>query len=196
MYHLLAATAGLTSSTIFFTMNTTLNYIALPSILLPALPQSGRSKQHSTNTGTKDPESSTDLLLRQWELIYATGHLIGPFSAVFSPVAFLTAAATLPTTVGDANLKTCYYFAALCAGMAFPFTVLFVLSTNNELYRRAELVRKGQGEGKSTRSGIQGTDTLTLIRKCHFMSKIRAVMPLPAIIAAVYAISRTGKVAV
>ncbi|KAJ9603161.1 hypothetical protein H2200_012456 [Cladophialophora chaetospira] len=164
-------------------MNNTICYIALPSFLLPRLER---------NVNQDKPESSTELILRQWELTYSRGHWIGPASAVINAITFIYAAQTSPPSV-----KSLYYIAAACAGGAFPFTVLFILSTNNELYRRADLLRAqttgdertGMLKGKSQ---FDADGTLTLIRKCHFWSTIRAWMPFPAIVIALYAIARTA----
>jgi hypothetical protein len=196
-YSLLAAAAGLTSCTVFVTMNTTMNFIALPCYMLAPLP---KSKADPIALGTY--QSSSDVILRQWETTYARGHTVGPGSAIFSTIAFLYAARTTADTLG---LRAWFYVAATCAGMAIPFTVLFMFPTNDELLRRTELVRKGSGVGDASRSNetqekgkgkenadseVQGDDTLTLIRKWHFLSKIRAVTPLPAIVVAFYAIAR------
>lgn len=196
-HSLLAAAMGITSCTVFFAMNTTLNYIALPCYLLP--PQSQSESKQGANDDNTDPEASKDLILRQWETTYAIGHFVGPGSCIFSTLAFLYAAQTLP--VDSVDLKSVYYFAAACAAMAVPFTVVYLLPTNDELDRRAGLLRDGpktripgkeeqstaktntvqrKGKGKSE-PAIQGVDTLTLIRKCLFLSKIRALMPLPAV---------------
>ncbi|KIV78218.1 hypothetical protein PV11_09956 [Exophiala sideris] len=177
-------------------MNTTLNYIALPGYLLSPLPQS-ESKQ-TIDDNKRNPEASIDLILRQWAHTYATGHKVGPASANFSTLAFLYAAWTLPADSLD--LKRCYCFAAVCAFVVVPFTVLCILPTSDELYRRADFVKEtdvkaSQGTGKGeSKSQIQDVDTLTLIRKCHFLSKIRALMPLPAILAGLYTIARTGEI--
>jgi len=206
-HSILAAAAGITSSTIFFAMNTTLNYIALPCYLLP--PPRSKSKRGTDNN---NPEASTDLILRQWEMTYSTGHMIGPGSCIFSTLAYLYAARTSPGE--NFSLQGWYYFAAACAATAFPFTVLFILPTNDELYRRAASLKQqaqtqnpesqerkkpeteiGQGNGKGKgKSKFEGVDTLTLIRKCHFLSKVRALMPVPAIMVALYAIARTGEI--
>ena len=208
-HSLLAAAVGVTSCTVFFVMNTTLNYITLPSYLLPPLPPRSKSKRGTNDSNKDELEASTDLILRQWEVAYSRGHLIGPGSAIFSTLAYLYAAQTSPGN--NFNLKGWYYLAAASAATALPFTVLFILPTNDELYRRAESLRhqvntqnpdsveqrkaeadidQGKGKGKSE---VDGVDTLTLIRKCHFLSKIRALTPLPAIVVALYAIARTGE---
>jgi len=192
---LLAAAAGITSCTIFLAMNTTLNYIAIPGYLLSPVPRS--KSEQGTDTHRNAPEASTDLILRQWEHTYARGHMVGPVSANLSTLAFLYAAWTLP--YDDLDLRRCYYLAAISAIVVVPFTVLFIFPTNEELYRRIDLLRKadaktGQAEGKGqSKSEIQSMDTLTLIRKWHFLSKVRALMPLPAILVGIYALVRTGE---
>ena len=202
MPSLAAALAGLTTCTTFFTMNTTLNYVALTSVFMPRLSKDNKNldsyHQHPTITNA---ESSPDLLLRQWGFIYATGHLVGPFSALFSPAAFLYGAFQLPPQL--AQLRTWFFLAALSGGMAFPFTVVFLLGINDELYRRVGLLRarvrgesvSGGGEEKvQRRLGVRNAATMTLIRKCLFLSKLRAVMPVPAMGIAVYLILRMGEV--
>lgn len=233
-YSLLAATLGVVSSTVFFTMNTTLNYIALPAYFIPrgrdrarpAAP-SARSNIDPNSTPNPDPDLDQDHILQQWAYTYSSGHLVGPGSSILSTTAFVCAAWTAPSgTVPSSGqtgvaVSTMYYAAAVSAFVAVPFTVLFILSTNDELYRRADLLekkantttdpssgsdselkrkQKGTGsdnapygaQGKKRQSpdakGVEGVDTLTLIRKCHYLSKIRAVTPVPAIGLAVWAI--------
>ena len=196
-YAVQAATVGVVSCTVFFAMNTTLNYIAMPAYLLPSIPLRSDS-QHRDHRGANRPEASTDLILRQWELTYSTGHMIGPASCVLSTLAFLFAAWAVPNN--GSQTRSWYYFAAVSAAIAFPFTVIWILPVNNELYRRAERskhlneTRKPSSDatlgGKATQE-LEGVDTLTLIARCLYLSKIRALMPLPAILAAAYAMTRT-----
>ena len=203
-----AAVVGVVSCTVFFAMNTTLNYIAIPAYLLPSRPLRSET-QHQRHRGSNSLEASADLILRQWELTYSTGHMIGPASCILSTLAFLFAAWMLPNNVSQT--RSWYYFAAVSAAMAFPFTVIWIFPVNDELYKRAARLnhlneaRKPSGqrhiktgtdvnhgtiEGKTTQN-LQGVDTLTLITRCHYLSKIRALMPIPAILAAAYAMTRT-----
>ena len=196
-YAVQAATVGIVSCTVFFAMNTTLNYIAMPAYLLPARP-SRSGTRHQSHGRSNSPEASTDLILRQWELTYSTGHMIGPASCVLSTLAFLLAAWMLPNN--GPQTRSCYYFAAVSGAMAFPFTVIWILPVNNELYKRAERSKRpneskkpssgAKLEGKATQD-LERVDTLTLIARCLYLSKIRALMPLPAILAAAYALTKT-----
>ncbi|KAL6249230.1 hypothetical protein RBB50_004293 [Rhinocladiella similis] len=135
-------------------MNTTLNYIALPSYLLPSYTIHTKvAAKGSKDRSTNDPEASTDLVLRQWEQTYARGHKVGPGSCVLSTASFLYAARMVPASRGveavNPDLKGWYYVAAAFAAVAVPFTVLFILPTNNELYRRAAAARSAQKEVKA-----------------------------------------------
>jgi hypothetical protein len=170
-HSVLALAIGITSSTTFLAMNSTINYIAFPSYYL-------RKVQAST---TSAPESSPALLLRQWALTFRNGHAIGPTTTILSTIAFIYAARTAP-----ADLQPLLYVATASAAAGFPFTVAFILPVYNELYRRVDALEKTRE--KEEQEKIAGGDTLTIIANCLWLSKIRAVLPVPAISIGIYAI--------
>jgi hypothetical protein len=178
-YSALALAVGIFSSTKFMAMNTTLNYIAFPAYYLPDLQTLHRTNKLQATCST--PESSPALLLRQWTLTYRTGHLIGPASVILSTAAFIYASRTCPP-----ELKTQLYAAAASAAVAFPFTVVFIVPVNLELFRRVDALEAS--ENLAEQEKMAGGDTQALITKCLWYSKIRALMPVPAVVLAVYTI--------
>lgn len=133
------------------------------------------------------------LLLRQWDATYTTGHLLAPGTTMFSLLAYLVAARLAPP-----NIRTYYYLASASAGAALPFSILFVIPKNSELYRRSAVlkqrndpsVERAQLEGQGR---FVGVDNVQLIREGLVYSKIRALLPVPAMIISLYAIMMTSE---
>ena len=181
----LALAIGICSCTTSVAMNTTLNYIAFPAYNLPAV--ASKQNQKTSNPPTNKPESSSALLLRQWALTYRTGHLVGPASVILSTAAFLYASQVCP-----AQLQNELYLAATSAGIAFPFTVLIILPVNVELFKRADALEASRAGSRDQQNRTVGKDASALIEKCLWYSKIRAVMPAPAILLAMHALYQIG----
>ena len=147
----------------------------------------------TASSNNEPPESSSILLLRQWDSTYTTGHLLAPGTTLFSLLAYLVAARLAPS-----NVKKCYYLAAASAAAALPFSILFVIPKNSELYRRSAVLRQRndpqtenthlEGKGK-----FAGADNVTMIREGLVYSKIRALLPVPAILISFYAVMKTGE---
>ena len=168
---ILALAIGITASTTFVTMNSTFVYIAFPAYYLPPL-----------GTKTTTPESSAILLLRQWALTYGTGHAVGPYSLIIGTAAFSYALMTTPV-----HMRALLVCATVSTAVGFFFTVAFMLSINNELYRRAHPL---EFANKEEQLRIATGDTQVLIQKCLWLSGLRAVMPVPAIVLGMYVMFR------
>jgi hypothetical protein len=122
------STAGILANFAFFCMNTTINYIAMPALLL------GHPSHASSQTASKKPSPSTvSLLNRQWQEIYFRGHRVGPGLAVGAGLAHASAAYLAEVT----NTKWFFGAAAASSIAIVPFTLVFMLATNDELHRRA-----------------------------------------------------------
>jgi hypothetical protein len=154
---ILALAIGITSSTAFVGMNSTINYIAFPSYYLPTV----QNAQKSNASSEKKPpaQSSPVLLSRQWAFTYRTGHAIGPASLILSTACFLYASRTCPI-----ELRPLLYVGAVSAGLGLPFTVAFILQGNNELYRRADAIEASQDAEEQERLAVG--DTQAMIAKC------------------------------
>ncbi|KAI0145561.1 hypothetical protein GGR57DRAFT_479924 [Xylariaceae sp. FL1272] len=109
-----ASTLGILSSTGFFAMNSTINYLTMPTLLLgspikpsaktdtptifstvlgePSRSNHPQASREAILPSTSTPVSSVSHLNRQWKEVYWRGHRYGPASAIFSTVCFLTAA--------------------------------------------------------------------------------------------------------
>lgn len=164
----ICATLGILSTTIFFSMNTTINYLTMPTIFLGQPPRKGSQLASPdfmiSSTGT--PASPSSHLTRQWQELFWRGHRVGPTSAIFSAVT-LGSAAYFSRSPVNGRL---FAIAAGSALTAVPYTLLVMLPTNAELHRRGDAITEGVQEKK----GIDEEDTTALIRKWVGMSKVRA----------------------
>lgn len=174
---MLSALLSLSSCTIFYSMNTTLNYIAVP-IMQIGRPRRESSKQGRFIISSDDkPVSSVSHLLRQWQEIYWRGHRVGPVSACFSGATAFYAAYNSPS----ASMQQKLYIAAGCWAMAaWPFTIFVMLPTNDELHRRADLVTEGIQKTSNGVKAFEDGDTMALLRKWTVLSKIRAALAMVA----------------
>lgn len=164
----LCGTAGVFTCFGFFCMNTTINYITMPSIFLGA-PVQNKSQAPSKRfivPASDNPASAVPQLSRQWQEVYYRGHKVGPAGALGGGFTFGTASYLAETIVA-----TRVFAAAAVASFAIvPYTLVFMLSTNDELHRRATASGKDVDEEK----------TLRLLSKWVGMSKTRANIALVA----------------
>ena len=158
-YSLLASSLGIMSCAMFFAMNMTFCYITIPCFLLkvtPSFPSKGSRTTEST-------VSSSHVVL-QWQLLYNTGHLFGIGSAIISCFAYVAAAQFVRS-----KSRVFCYAAAICASGVIPFTLHFMVPTNEELHRRANAIAAGvpiddeKVGGKVRVTGEE--DSISLIRK-------------------------------
>lgn len=174
--------AGILSTTIFFSMNTTINYLVIPVVMLgnsPVTSDSSPPKSSSSKSiipATSTPASAIPHLNRQWQEIYWRGHRVGPASAVFSGLAFSTSA------YFSSGLKqNLFIIAAVSATSVWPYTTVFMVPTNDELHRRGDAVTAGGDSKKNDQ------DTMALLAKWVGMSKVRAGLSLVAAVCGVAA---------
>ncbi|KAF4551143.1 Hypothetical protein D9617_14g075990 [Elsinoe fawcettii] len=174
MSAVLPTVLALVSTTTFTTMNLTLNHVAFPSYLLPLLPSP--SSRSPSSRSFQEYESSPALLLRQWTLTYSRGHFIGPATVLLSTFLFLYFSFLFP------ELAWWYRFAALSAFIPFPYTAVWLLPVNDRLYAIGEeleqRVRKGEVDGLGE---TEGEEVIRLIGRCLRLSRLRAVMSVPAL---------------
>jgi hypothetical protein len=173
----IAPSLGLIASAAFFTMNTTLNYIAFPSYFV--------SKRSAFN----NPETS-NLLLLQWRETYQRGHTVGPPLAIFQSAAYMLTAyqSGLETVSGR-----CYMASAICAVAVVPYTLLIMLETNKFLLEETDVAERIIGNDSDDQRELLVGGKLKIraseaLQKWIAMSKTRAVMPLGSIAFALAAI--------
>ena len=183
--NLLASLLSLSSCTVFYSMNTTLNYITLPIMLMGRAPSSPSDQGRFLIPSSSTPVSSSSHLLRQWQEVYWRGHRVGPASSIFSGVtAFYAAYHSAP-----ASIKQGLYIAAGCWAMAaWPFTIFVMVPTNDELHRRGNLVTEGMREGKKGGEGVDGKETMELLKYWTLLSKVRASLAMVAAVCVVGAL--------
>jgi len=156
---IICSTTGVLANFAFFCMNTTINYITMPALLL-------EHPQHSTSkaAGSKQPGPPTiPHLNRQWQEVYFGGHKVGPGLALGAGLAHGCAAYFAKETA----VKWFFGAAAATSIAIVPYTLLVMLSTNDELHERAVSTKE-----------IDGQRTLGLIYKWVGMSKTRANIAL------------------
>lgn len=162
----ICSTTGVLANFAFFCMNTTINYITMPALLL-GHPQHATSKAASKNSGPP----TIPHLNRQWQEVYFRGHKVGPGLALGAGLAHGSAAYFARETA----VKWFFGAAAATSIAIVPYTLLVMLSTNDELHERAASSKE-----------IDGQKTLGLLYKWVGMSKTRAnIAMLSACFAAV-----------
>jgi hypothetical protein len=152
------STIGVLANFAFICMNTTINYITMPALLLGHLPHA------PSQTASRQPGLATiSHLNRQWQEIYFRGHRVGPGLAVAAGPAHGCAAYFVKRTF----VKWVFGAAAASSIAVVPYTLVFMLATNDELHRRA-VSSKDVDESK----------TLGLLIKWVELSKTRANIAL------------------
>jgi hypothetical protein len=124
--------------------------------------------------------SSSVVILRQWSLIQARGHYVGPTSTIISTAAYLGTSVSL-TGYGQLFIR----LAALSAFSVMPFTVIGILGINDELNLRATRSIDGE-EGESERTALisdkaLATENMELLRKWVGFNDVRASLALVSI---------------
>jgi hypothetical protein len=195
--------AGLVCSSTFATMNLIFDHIAIPSLLLAADSKSPNSNSHRAQP---KPASSTTLILRQWSMIQARGHYVGPLTAVLSSSAYLAASLLQQNSTRNLLLR----IAAVFAFSVVPFTVVVIFQVNDELRERSkrplpsenaasgaepELVASdallgGMDKGRSGRYADQ--DDLTMLARWVRLNEIRAAMAVAAGVLALASLACSG----
>ncbi|KAK6074040.1 putative N-acetyltransferase, GNAT family [Seiridium cupressi] len=167
---------GILSTHLFYSMNTTINYLTIPTVFLGQSPK-GDSQPASpafmvASTGT--PVSPVLHLNRQWQEIYWRGHRVGPASAIFSGITLGAA------SYSSQNSLNGWLFAlgAAVALTAWPYTFSAMVPTNDELHRRGDAVTKGVERKKE----CDERETAALLAKWVRLSKVRANLGLAATI--------------
>jgi len=109
-------------------MNTTVNYITMPALLLGHLPHA------PSQTASRQPGPATiSHLNRQWQEVFFRGHRVGSGLAVAAGLAHGCAAYFVKRT----SAKWFFGAAAASSVAVVPYTLVFMLATNDELHRHA-----------------------------------------------------------
>ncbi|KAK9769938.1 putative Noranthrone monooxygenase [Seiridium cardinale] len=173
---------GILSTHLFYSMNTTINYLTIPTVFLGQPP-----KDHSqpaspaflvASTGTAASPASH--LNRQWQEIYWRGHRVGPASAILVG----SHLAPRPIPVKSRTMDGCSHLAPPTALTAWPYTLIAMVPTNDELHRRGDAVTEGVGRKKA----CDERETAAFLAKWVRLSKVRANLGLVATILGVAAL--------
>jgi hypothetical protein len=170
---------GILSTTVFYSMNTTINYLTIPTVFLGHPPSQG-SKTLAPGfliRSTSEPASSVSHLNRQWQEIYWRGHRVGPASAIFSGIVFGAASFLSYHSEAIKSSRHLLFAAAGAFAMsAYPYTVFAMVPTNDELHRRGDAITEGLAGKKDFDDG----ETAALLAKWVRLSKVRASLALIA----------------
>lgn len=185
----IASTAGIISTTSFWAMNYTINYLAFPALLLGDIPKASNLPQSSARffaPSTDDAYSSRHFLNRQWQEVYWRGVRWGPPSAIISGVSLLTASWF---SASGSNEQYLYATAAVAAMSVMPWTLLVLVPVNEELHRGADAqISTAKGNNAEKEAKGNESDVVALIRAWVRYNDVRATMALVATGAAVAAL--------
>ncbi|SMR54417.1 unnamed protein product [Zymoseptoria tritici ST99CH_3D1] len=172
---LVCGTTGVLANFAFFCVNTAINYITMPVLLI------GHSESALNPTSCDKAGAATiPHLNRQWQEVYSRGHRMGPALAVSATVAHGLAA----YSANEWTVK-CLFGAAAAASIAVvPYTLLVMLPTNDALHARADAKKDRDGDDEKT---------LGLIVKWVGMSKVRANIALLSAFLSVSGIVRLAR---
>ncbi|SMQ51911.1 unnamed protein product [Zymoseptoria tritici ST99CH_3D7] len=172
---LICGTTGVVANFAFFFVNTAINYITMP-VLLIGHSESALKPTSSDKTGAP----SIPHLNRQWQEVYFRGHRMGPGLAISATLAHGLAA----YSADDSTVKWFFGAAAAASIAVVPYTLLVMLPTNDALHARADAKKDGDGDDEKT---------LGLIVKWVGMSKVRANIALLSAILSVVGIVRLAR---
>ncbi|KPI45378.1 uncharacterized protein AB675_2284 [Cyphellophora attinorum] len=173
-------------------MNLIIDHICIPALLTKQAPVwSATSRPAKPKSEEQITLPSSIVVLRQWSLIQARGHYVGPTSAIISTAAYLGASFSF-SGFGQLAIR----LAALSAFSVMPFTVIGILGLNDELnLRAARSIDGDEGESETTAlisDKALATENLTLLRKWVGLNDVRASFALVSIVLAFLAIINQG----
>lgn len=180
----IAGTAGIISTTTFWSMNFTINYVTFPALLLGDVPKTTSSPSRFLIPSTSSPFSPSPFLTRQWQEVYWRGHRWGPASAILSGVAFATASWF---SGQKSNQQYLYATAAVAAVSVVPWTLAVMVPVNDELHRRGDAQVGGGGTEAGKEAKGDGRDVLDLVRDWLLYNNVRASIALVGTVAGVMA---------
>ncbi|KJX98036.1 hypothetical protein TI39_contig443g00023 [Zymoseptoria brevis] len=172
---LICGTTGVLANFAFFCVNTAINYITMPTLLI------GHSESALRPTSSDKAGAATiPHLNRQWQEVYFRGHRMGPALAISATIAHGLAA----YSANEGTVKWLFGGAAAASIAVVPYTLLVMLPTNDALHARADTKKDGDGDGEKT---------LGLIVKWVGMSKVRANIALLSAVLGVIGITRLAR---
>jgi hypothetical protein len=184
----IASTIGIISTTTFWSMNFTINYLTFPALLLGGVPEASSTSSKISSRflvpSTDNSQVSRDFLARQWQEVYWRGHRWGPPSAILSGIAFFTAALF---SGAKSSQQYLYATATVSAVSVIPWTLLAMVPVNDELHRRGDAQRYANQQDEDKKIKGDHRDLMTLIHYWLFCSAIRASLALTATLAGVLA---------
>ncbi|KPI35265.1 uncharacterized protein AB675_3772 [Cyphellophora attinorum] len=167
----LATAIGVASSSAFLSCGLTLSYLSIPSILLPAPP----------NTTPAQTKSLHDSAARSWQYLYDVGKKVGPAIGTVGAAAYIYAARNFPSAAKTE--RQLLYAAAVMNMLVGPFTIVVMARTNTEIYRRADAAKVGEDErvARKGKGSIEGIETPELLKRWARLNAWRCVFPVVAL---------------
>jgi len=117
-------------------------------------------------------------LVRQWKYIFDDGKVQNPSLAAiagasFAYLAWSVRSGTALSLIVPKNSFQIYSAAAFLTFGMIPYTMIFMLPTNNKLMAKAEQVAGAKGA-----VAADDKEIIELLRKWSFLSGIRSLVPL------------------
>jgi hypothetical protein len=167
----IAALLGLSSSTCFYAMNTTINYITMPTLMLGRPPASPSQQGPFYVPAVAEPLSSHAHLVRQYQEILIRGGKYGAPSTIFSAFSLLMAAYYSPS---DSIQRKLYGLAGAISFAVFPATFVFIVPTNKKLIEMSQTMSEQMKSGADSKDTGENARAMELLKKWIRMNKIRA----------------------
>jgi hypothetical protein len=182
----IAALLGLSSSTCFYSMNTTINYLTMPTIMLGRPPTSPSQQGPFFVSSVAEPLSSHSHLVRQHQEILIRGGKYGAPSTIFSALTLLTAAYYSPS---DSIQRKLYGLAGAISFVVFPATLVFIVPTNKKLTEMSQTMSEQMRNGADSKDAGENARAMELLKKWTQLSKIRAATAMVASVLVVTALA-------
>ncbi|MCJ1401461.1 hypothetical protein MMC11_004674 [Xylographa trunciseda] len=127
-------------------------------------------------------QAPTAVMLKQFASLYNIGKATAPVADIVATAAFAYLAYAVPA------LRNSYIGAAAIACMIGPWTLIMMIPTNDELFRRVAAAEKlKDGESVSEAGLPKGQKTPELLAKWRRLNYLRALFPLTGAIMGAWA---------
>lgn len=173
----LASLIGLSSCTIFYAMNSTLNHITGPALILHPPPTTNTANNLYIVSTENMPASAASHLCRQWREVLAKGGKVGVASAAVSGISLSYAAYLCPSASMQRRL---HVTAAALAVAVVPFTFWKMISINQQIEQRANTADEAIKTGNLKEGSTEKQEFINLLKRWTVYSRIRASMTIVA----------------
>lgn len=149
----LAQTVGITTSSLLAGASLTMSFMMVPRLL----------------------ESPTPLLLKQWNGMFQAGKVSAPPVAAVSAASFFYLASKLPASADKTKFYS-YIAAGVLAVGIIPYTVVFMLPTNQKLLEKVEETKMLSLKDELVEAGLGEETAHKLVDKWGMLNLGRSVL--------------------